>query len=71
MLEWLKKLAINKYAGSLIRTALVALGAYLTAKLGLEKGMVDAFVQSTTELLLSLLPIVIAQVWSLIEKARR
>lgn len=71
MLDWLKKIAINKYAASIIRTALVALGVYLTTRLGIEKGIVDAFIQSTTELLLSLLPIVIAQVWSLIEKARR
>lgn len=68
MLEWLKQKILTKYTGSIIRTVLAALGGYLIAQYGLDSEIVEKFISSTTEVLVAVLPLVIAQIWSLIQK---
>lgn len=68
MLEWLKQKILTKYTGSIIRTALAALGGYLIAQYGLDSELVEQFINNTTEVLVAVVPLIIAQIWSLIQK---
>lgn len=67
MLENLKKLILSKYLTSLIRTLMVMLGTWLIAK-GINQEVVGSFVSASTELLVALATILLAQLWSWIEK---
>lgn len=70
MLEWLKEKILTKYLGSILRTALAALGGFLVAKYGIDQATADQLVANLYTVAMAVLPIVIAQVWSLIQKAK-
>ena len=67
MLESIKKLIMSKYLHSLVRTLMVALGTYLATK-GVNQEVVGNFVSAATELLVAIGTILLAQLWSWIEK---
>lgn len=62
---------VSKYAGSFIRTALAALGGYLISKNLADAQTADTFIKATEALLMGILPILIAQLSSLVEKLKR
>lgn len=62
---------ISKYLGSFVRTGLAALGGYIIAQKWVDAETANNFIQATEALLLGLLPVLIAQVASLIEKYNR
>lgn len=65
MFAWLEKYGVAKWAGKLIRKALAVLGGYLIAKYGLDEQLVNGAIDKIAELLIAVLPIIIAQLWSM------
>jgi hypothetical protein len=61
MMDWLKKILIGKYVGRLATVGLGALGGFLVAK-GLDKAVVDNWIQATQQLGSDAIPIIIALV---------
>ena len=68
MIDWLRKKFFNKYLGSVVRTVLAALGGYLIKHYGLDENLVEQFITSFGEVLVIVLPLVVAQIWSLFQK---
>lgn len=68
MIKWLQQKLIGKYLASTIRTALAALGGFLIARFGLDEGLVAALIANTTEVILALAPLLLAQIWSWVQK---
>lgn len=66
--DYIKKLLINKYSASVVRTALAALGGYLISNYGIDEDLVNELMTNFSEVAAILLPILIAQGWSLVQK---
>jgi hypothetical protein len=73
MIEWLQKLFASGVATSVIRKLLTLLSGYLLALNvpGLSAETVAAFVASLSELVIALVPYIIAQIWSLLARAKK
>ena len=71
MFDWIKKLAIMKYVASAIRKLLAMLGMYLLTKIDIDAGIINAFIESTTNFLIALAPIVVSFLWSWVTKAKK
>lgn len=67
MISYLKKLLASSMITNLIRHGLTALGAFLIAQ-GLPADVVQPWQDATQALLLQAVPIIIALIWSLLEK---
>jgi len=70
MFDWIKKMILDKYAGSLIRHALGLLSGFLLA-IGIQPEVVESFESSAAIVLTALVTYAIAQLWSLKEKKGR
>jgi len=70
MIEWLKAKIFTKYLGSIIRTALAAVGGFLIAKYGLDEDIVNQLMNNLAEVLGVLVPLIVAQLWSLFQKSK-
>ena len=73
MIAWVQKLLASGVLTSIIRKLLTLLSGYLLALNvpGLSAETVAAFVASLTEIVIALIPYLIAQIWSLVVKAKK
>jgi hypothetical protein len=73
MITWIQKLLASGVAASVLRKLLTLLSGYLLALNvpGLSAETVAAFVASLTEIIVALIPYIIAQLWSLAAKAKK
>lgn len=62
---------ISKYVGSFVRTALAALGGYLISQQWADAETADNFIKAFEALLIGIIPVLIAQLSSLVEKNLR
>lgn len=70
MLDWIKKIIVNKYVASLIRHALTIVAGWLAA-IGLSEELIHQFTVANFEVLLAVALWLVAQGWSLLEKKNR
>ena len=67
MLSYIKKLLASSMLTNLIRHGLTALGAFLIAQ-GLPADVVQPWQEATINLLIQAIPLIIAVIWSILEK---
>lgn len=67
MIDWLKKLLASSVITNLVRHGLTALSAVLIAW-GLPAEIVQPWQDATLNLLLQAVPLIIALIWSVLEK---
>lgn len=60
-MDWLKKILVEKWLGRLLTVALASLGGVL-GSLGVEQAVIDGWINASNQLLVSVLPIIIALV---------
>jgi len=65
--EFLSLQAIGKFLGKLIRKLLAGLSGYLIAKWGIDAALVQNFEQAALELIIALLPGLLALIWGWIK----
>ena len=67
MINWIKKLLASSMLTNLVRHGLTAISAFLIAQ-GLPADVVQPWQDATQALFLQAIPIIIALIWSLLEK---
>lgn len=71
-MNWIKKIIVSKYAGSILRHIFTAIAGFLAAKGIIEDSAeIEPWINQTTEIILAALIYGVAQVASLAEKTSR
>lgn len=69
MLDWLKKIVLNKYVGLAVRQGLAMLGGVLVT-LGVSEEVSSSLTQELSVIIVNGLPTWIALVWSYVDKKK-